>query len=80
MDTTQQAAALTLPALLLANLISAIGSAATFVLILGLFQYYSYRKWWKKLIAVRDILIKQYGAENIARAEQMIDQQHGTKN
>ncbi len=70
---------LSFSALLALYLLSAAGSALTFVLIMGAFQYYTYRKWWKKLIAVRDALVREYGADKVAATENLLNKNDVTK-
>lgn len=44
-------------------IISSIFSALSFVAIIGLFQYITYRKWWKKIKDMIEIIAKEKGAQ-----------------
>lgn len=80
MDQIPQASPASLPLILLTYIVGSVASSATFVAILGAFQYITYRKFYKRLMNIKEELEREYGAQKVA--EKMIAQQqnNGTKN
>ena len=80
MDQFPQTAAPSVPLILLTYIVGSIASSGTFVIILGSFQYFSYRKFYKRLMKIKDDLEKEYGQQKVAEKLIQEAQNDGTKN